>query len=116
MSITLASTRASVAGLCHLLVKCSRQLVAVARDGNAYVVTRYAVSRAEREFEPILQQYRDNARESTTRDSERAKLSMTLSNAKEKSTLKQQTFDIINHTSKTFLPLHFCLVGTASPI
>ena len=70
-----------------------------------HVVTRYAVSRAEREFEPILQQYRDNARESTTRDSERAKLSMTLSNAKEKSTLKQQTFDIINHTSK--LPSSF---------
>ena len=71
--------------------------------GNAAVdtkpnfVTRYAVSRQEREFDPVLQKFRDQRRELSHSGKESLTQTRSLNEAKAKQLRQQQTFDIINH-------------------
>lgn len=96
-------------------------------DTKVHHVTRYEMSRKEREFDPVLQYWRDNKRvsqrsvvlpvhepdsltrhlslqEQNTRNMETTNLRQTLNRARDKQMRYTQTFDIITHVPKVEEP------------
>jgi hypothetical protein len=65
-----------------------------------HYVTRHHMSRKEREFDPVLQQYRDPERQQSTVQSEHKANIKALNEAKGKQVLQGQCFDIVNHAWK----------------
>ena len=64
------------------------------------VVTRYQMSRDERDFDPVAGKFRDRERERQFKREERATALLQLQEGKEKQMSYTQTFDIVNHKSK----------------
>lgn len=64
------------------------------------VVTRYQMSRDERDFDPVAGKFRDRERERQYKREERATALLQLQEGKEKQMSYTQTFDIVNHKSK----------------
>ena len=73
-------------------------------DGAAekpHFVTRYSVSRKEREFEPILQKHRSAEEETRRAKKESELLQRTLSSGMERASMHHaQTYDIITHVTR----------------
>lgn len=64
------------------------------------VVTRYQMSRDERDFDPVAGKFRDRERERQYRREERATALLKMQEGKEQALGHTATFDIINHKSK----------------
>lgn len=64
-------------------------------------VTRYEKSREERQYDPILQHYRDTSKETAARDLEATQRLVALNRARDKQLRYTQTYDIINHVPNT---------------
>ena len=67
--------------------------------------TVYEKSRQERSFNPILMKYRDDGKEASVNQREKAFAAVRLNDAKDKQLCFEQKFDIINH--KSFLPREY---------
>jgi hypothetical protein len=67
--------------------------------------TVYEKSRKEREFNPILMKFRDDTKETSVTQREKAFAAVRLNDAKDKQLCFEQKFDIINH--KTYLPREY---------